>query len=106
MADKIRIGYISRLADNNFKYSSAPYRRVMSGKFDRVYSKLFWHPYDHEEIKLNTDMMKENPGIILVTEPFFVDEKLEKKVKKWVEWANNADPSEYDPFYRKEEENA
>lgn len=106
MADKMRIGYISHLAENQFKYSSAPYRRIISEKSDRIYSKMFWHPFDYEEVKFNTDMMKENAGIILVTEPFFVDEELEKKAKEWVEWANNSDPEEYDPFYRKGEENA
>jgi hypothetical protein len=55
-------------------------------------------PYDYDDVKVNTEIMKEK-GVILVTEPFFLDDELREKVIRWVEWANNADPSEYDPFY-------
>lgn len=27
-----------------------------------------------------------------------MDDELREKVIKWVEWANKADPKEYDPF--------
>lgn len=43
-------------------------------------------------------MMKKNPSVILVREPFLLDDELRDKVTRWVEWANNADPNEYDPF--------
>ena len=39
-----------------------------------------------------------NSNIILVQEPFLLDDELREKVTKWVEWANNVDPKEYDPF--------
>ena len=39
---------------------------------------------------------------ICAREPFLLDDELRKKVTKWVEWANNVDPSEYDPFHSKE----
>ncbi len=45
--------------------------------------------------------MKNNPRLILVREPFLLDAELEDKCEKWVEWANKAGPSEYDPFASK-----
>ena len=42
--------------------------------------------------------MKNNSDIILVREPFLLDDELKEKVTKWVDWANKADPHEYDPF--------
>lgn len=42
-------------------------------------------------------VMKEK-GLIVVCEPFFVDDELREKVTKWVEWANSVDQKEYDPF--------
>jgi hypothetical protein len=62
-----------------------------------VYSKRFT-PLDYEEIVNNASIMRENPGIILVQEAFLLDDELREKVVKWVEWANQAKPSEYDPF--------
>lgn len=44
------------------------------------------------------NIMKKNSKIILVREPFLLDDELRKKVTEWVEWANTADPHEYDPF--------
>ena len=37
-------------------------------------------------------------------EPFLLDDELRKKATRWVEWANNADPSEYDPLAQITEE--
>ena len=42
--------------------------------------------------------MRNNSHIILVQEPFLLDDELREKATKWVEWANKADPSEYDLF--------
>lgn len=65
---------------------------------DRVRSKLLSCPMDYEEVKSNADIMKNNPKIILVKEPFLLDDELREKVTKWVEWANNADEKEYNPL--------
>lgn len=50
------------------------------------------------EVVDNANIMKNNSGIILVREPFLLDDELKEKATKWVEWANKADPHEYDPF--------
>ena len=50
----------------------------------------------------NASIMRENPGIILVQEAFLLDDELREKVVKWVEWANQAKPSEYDPFAKED----
>lgn len=38
----------------------------------------------------------------MTCEPFLLDDELKEKAIKWVEWANKADPKEYDPFYKEE----
>ena len=68
-----------------------------------MYSKLSC-PVDYEEIVENANFMRNNPQLILVKEPFLLDDELRKKATMWVEWANKADPSEYDPFAKLEVE--
>lgn len=80
-----------------FKFKECTFTRRISSKGDRVYSKLFY-PLDYSEIVENAQMMKEYPGIMLVQEPFLLDDELRERCIKWVEWANKADPKDYDPF--------
>lgn len=100
----MKIGYIRR---NNlefnphlkkFDFKEASFTRRISSKGDRVYSKMLVRPIDYEEIVDNADMMKGDSGLIIVDEPFLLDDELKEKAIRWVEWANNADPKEYDPF--------
>lgn len=99
-----KIGYIVRYGDREtgyrFKFRESSYTRKISSRGDKVYSKILY-PYDYDEVRINTEIMTEK-GIILVTEPFFLDDELREKVVNWIEWANNADPREYDPFYESE----
>lgn len=102
----MKIGYINR---NNlelnphltekFKFLETTFTRKITSRSDRVYSKLFM-PLDYEEIIENANIMKNHSGIMLVQEPFLLDDDLREKALKWVEWANKVDPSEYDPFAR------
>lgn len=101
----MKIGYIRR---NNlelnphltekFQFKEANFTRRISSKSDRVYSKMLAYPIDYEEIVDNANMMKDNNGLILVCEPFLLDDELKEKVIRWVEWANNADPKDYELF--------
>ena len=100
----MKLGYIRR---NNlelnphltekFQFKEASFTRRISSKGDRVYSKMFI-PLDYEEIVDNANMMKGPSNLILVEEPFLLDDELRERVVAWVEWANKADPKEYDPF--------
>lgn len=101
----MKIGYIVKydLALNphlteRFKFREATFTRSINSRGDRVYSKMLQFPIDYEEIVDNANTMKKNSNLILVQEPFLLDDELREKVTKWVEWANKADPSEYDPF--------
>lgn len=100
----MKIGYISQYDTklnpgcNKFEFREATFTRRISSRGDRVYSKMLSYPVDYEEIVSNADMMKGNSGIIIVREPFLLDDELKEKVTKWVEWANQARPEEYDPF--------
>ena len=98
----MKIGYISvRDLENNkkkFTFYEGSYTRRISSRGDRIFSKLLAFPFDYAEVEDNTNMLKEKNSLILVGEPFFLDDGLKERVTRWVEWANNADPSEYDPF--------
>ena len=107
--DDIKIGYIAQYdlelnphLKEKFKFKEATFIRRISSRGDRVYSKMLARPVDYEEIVSTANMMKNNGGFVVVKEPFLLDDELREKYNKWVEWANNADPKEYDPFYTKE----
>lgn len=103
----LKIGYIR---ENNlelnphlterFQFKEASFTRRISSRGDRVYSKMLLYPIDYEEIVDNANIMKGNSSIILVREPFLLDDELREKALRWVEWANKADPREYDLFER------
>lgn len=106
---KMKIGYIREIdlklnphLTERFQFREATFTRRISNRGDRVYSKMLLYPVDYEEIVSNANIMKDNPSVILVREPFLLDDELREKAMKWVEWANKADPSEYDPFHSKE----
>ena len=101
----MKIGYIQEYdlelnphLTERFKFREASFTRRISSRGDRVYSKMLQFPVDYEEIVDNANIMKNNSDIILVREPFLLDDELKEKVTKWVYWANKADPHEYDPF--------
>lgn len=101
----MKIGYIIKYdlslnphLTERFKFREASFTRRISSRGDRVYSKLLQRPVDYEEIVDNAEIMKRSPRLILVGEPFLLDDELTDKVTKWVEWVNHADPTEYDPF--------
>lgn len=105
----MKIGYIVKYdltlnphLTEKFKFREATFTRRISSRGDRIYSKMLQFQIDYEEIVDNAEIMKKNPRIILVQEPFLLDDELREKVTKWVEWANKADPSEYDPFAKGE----
>lgn len=101
----MKIGYIQEInlelnphLTERFRFREATFTRRISSRGDRVYSKLLMSPVDYEEIVDNANIMKKNSKIILVREPFLLDDELRKKCVKWVEWANKVDESEYNPF--------
>lgn len=104
----MKIGYIMVYDLNmnphlteKFKFREESFTRRITSKGDLVYSKMLQFPIDYEEIVDNANIMKKNPNLILTREPFLLDDELRDKVVKWVEWANKADPSEYDPFAKR-----
>lgn len=104
-ATKMKIGYIAKYdlemnphLTDRFQFKEATYTRKINTRGDRIYSKLLRYPVNYEEVADNATMMKNNQNLILVQEPFLLDDELREKVTKWVEWANQADPKEYDPW--------
>lgn len=100
----MKLGYIRKhnlelnpQLTERFVFRECTFTRRISSKGDRVYCKLLY-PVDYEELISNAELMKKNPGLIIVNEPFLLDDELREKAIKWVEWANHADPEEYDPF--------
>lgn len=107
----MKIGYINVVnlkmnphLTERFQFREATFTRRISSRGDRVYSKMLQFPVDYEEVVDNANIMKKNPSLILTQEPFLLDDELREKAIKWVEWANKADPSEYDPWADKEVE--
>lgn len=101
----MKIGYIRRnnlelnpQLKEKFTFKEATFTRRISSRGDRCYSKMLCEPVDYEEIVDSANMMKSDHGLIVVNEPFLLDDELREKVVKWVEWANKADPKEYDFF--------
>lgn len=101
----MKIGYIRRnnlelnpQLTEKFTFKEATFTRRISSRGDRCYSNMLCEPVDYEEIVDNANMMKSDHGLIVVNEPFLLDDELREKVVKWVEWANKADPKEYDFF--------
>ena len=99
---KTKIGYINEIdlklnthLNKKFEFKEATFTRRISSRGDRVYSKLLLFPVDYEEIVDNANIMKKNSRIILIKEPFLLDDELREKGVRWVEWANKADESEY-----------
>lgn len=104
----MKIGYIRKYdlelnphLSEKFKFREVTFTRRISSRGDRVYSKLLQRPVDYEEIVSNANLMKNKSNLILVGEPFLLDDELREKVMQWVEWANRADESEYDPFAKR-----
>ena len=101
----MKIGYVAKrnlelnphLAEK-FKFKEASFTRRISSRGDRVYSKMLARPIDYEEIVDNANWMKDSPGLILVGEPFLLDDELREKCLRWCEWANKVDESEYSFF--------
>ncbi len=103
---KQKIGYIEKInqeknpgINERFRYLESNYTRRIGPRSDTVHSKIFYRSLDYEEVESNTRIMKKNPRLILVTEPFFVDDELRERVTNWVKWANQADPKDLDPWH-------
>lgn len=105
----MKIGFIQKYSDpchiknDRFRFIECSCTRRISSKSDRVYSKRFM-PLDYEEIVDNANIMRKNQKIILVQEAFLLDDELRQKAIQWVEWANQDDPREYNPFAKREED--
>lgn len=100
----MKIGYIRKHnlelnphLTEKFTFREATFTRKITSKSDRIYSKLIY-PIDYQEIVDNANMMKKDQGIIIVNEPFLLDDELREKAIRWVEWANTVDEKEYSMF--------
>lgn len=102
---KMKIGYIAQYdlklnphLTEKFKFKEATFTRRISSRGDRVYSKMLAFPVDYEEIVFNADLIRGDSGLMLVREPFLLDDELREKCLRWVEWANSVDESKYSFF--------
>lgn len=96
----MRLGYIARSVTNGvqkFLFREASYTRKITSRGDKIYSKMLAFPVDYEDVEETTRQIKED-GVMVVTEPFFLDDGLEEKVLNWIEWTNSVERSMYDPF--------
>lgn len=98
----MKIGYIAEYdlkmnphLTEKFKFKEATFTRRISSRGDRVYSKMLALPVDYEEIVENANIIRGNSGLMLVREPFLLDDELREKCLRWVSWANSVDESKY-----------
>lgn len=89
---KDRIGYIRRQDNPNgtttFKLIEAKIKSVRIGKKrTSVYSDRF-RALDAEELEENTELMADNSELILVNEPFVMNDEMSVLLKKIVEHWN------------------
>lgn len=84
----MKIGYIQEIDlqlnpqyKERFRFKEASFTRRISSRGDRVYSKMLAYPVDYEEIVDNANIMKKNSKVILVREPFLLDDELRKKLQ-------------------------
>ena len=101
----MKVGYIVKYnlelnpnLTERFAFREGTCTRTINSRGDKVRSKILRFAVDYEEIEENAKLLKENQGIMLVREPFLLDDELRDRAIRWVEWANKADPKEYDPF--------
>ena len=101
----MKIGYIVKYdlelnpnLTERFAFREGTCTRTINSRGDKIRSKILRFAVDYEEIEENAKLLKENPGIMLIREPFLLDDELRDRAIRWVEWANKADPKEYDPF--------
>ena len=89
---KDRVGYIRRQehpdGTTEFKLIEAEIKAVRIGKKrTSVYSNGFY-PLDAGELELNTEMMSGPSKLILVGEPFIINDEMAKRLKKVVDHWN------------------
>lgn len=70
----------------HYHYREGSFTRRIGPKSDKVRVKFCYNSFDFEEVKLNTEIIKENK-LILVNEPIFVDDELSEKLRRWAEYA-------------------
>lgn len=83
----MKIGYIARYnlelnphLTEKFKFKECTFTRRISSRGDRVYSKMLMFPVDYEEIVDNANLIRGDSGLMLVGEPFLLDDELRKKM--------------------------
>ena len=88
---KDKIGYIRRTivdGKEQFKFIEAKIKSVRIGKKQTsVYTDKFY-ALDAEEIELNTEMIKNGSGIMLVNEPFITNDGYSEHCRKTVDYWN------------------
>lgn len=109
----MKLGYIVKYdlelnphLTEKFKFKEATFTRRISSRGDKAYSKMLAYPIDYEELVDNANMISGNSGLMLVEEPFLLDDELREKCVRWVEWANKVDEKEYDFFAKWRADNA
>lgn len=91
----MKIGYIIKTIKNNrpkFDFREATYERRISSKGDRIFSKMLAFPFDYNEVLDNTNLICSPNGMMLVQEPFFIDDNdAKERALRWIEYANKTE---------------
>lgn len=71
-------------SSDRFVFEKSPCARCVTDKRDIVYTNTSVKPINYCLLVENANMMKGNKELILVDEPFLLDDELELRAKKWV----------------------
>lgn len=102
---KMMLGYIEKYdlklnpqLEFPFKFNEFPFNIRINSKGKKIYSKGFYGSMDYDEVESDTNMLRNSPNMMLIKTPVILDDDLKKRMTDWVEWANHAEQSDYDPF--------
>lgn len=69
---------------DRFVFEKSPCARCATDKRDIVYTNASVKPINYCLLVENANMMKDNKELILVDEPFLLDDELKLRAEKWV----------------------
>lgn len=87
MSMDMKIGYVLKTTDG-LKFREADYTRVINSHGDKIHSEMLLFPVDYEEVKYNTELMRDVPDFVLLREPFILDDELKQRAIRYVERHN------------------
>lgn len=102
MSERIKrgdmVGFISKVLfdmkgnENYWRLTEGKVKSITINSRGRRIKADHFYTLDADEIESNTKWMEETEGLVLVTEPFLLTDKLKERANKWIEQENASNP--------------